>query len=1038
MADTATRQVIAVVTDSFAPFHQEVVAGLRPHFTAAGFGTLVVAGRDVRADRLIQAAEYSDAFSGSLGTHLDVRGAVVVAGATPPQMSNEAIAAYTERLTDGPVVSLGIRLVGVPSITIAWDGAIVQLMDHIVTDPSRRRFVFIRGFAGDPHSQLREAGFRAGLKRAGLEVHEELIVSGSYTVADALSAVSELLDAGHEFDAIVAANDDMATGAIAALSAAQLRVPKDVLVAGFDDSLASFTCEPPLTSVVLDTAHLTSATAEVLVNAITSNVALHPDLEVEIPSGLVIRASTNLEPTQLPQIDNSDFDIVSYLIEEVSGRWDEGRAPSYLPPQPLAVAVAQTMVSGDETFRRFCNSALSKVPAITNRAELLWVRHAVRELRAVITALPHGVIPQVGLSAILKQLVEVDEWRIPLERQLETERLAHRHRQERLVMLLASCSDPESLWDALRRGLGSLGMKNAWVVVSDYAEPDESLADELAMRLVFSLGDEILPTAERFARESVLPDRFRHELEQDVHVLVPLRVGDSDIGYMVIEPRGEYLLELEAIASGVAQVLRHVDQVNDLEHQASRLRVANEALDHLARRDSLTGLANRKMFLDVLENEMDSVDEDSEVAVLFFDLDGFKVINDTLGHEAGDHLLRIVANRAGDVISENDTLARLGGDEFIMILRNDRGSTRPAEVAEAVLAKVSETCIISGEKVSISASMGMSVFPGDGVSTDELIRNADAAMYDAKASGKNRFARYSDGITGQQGTEVELREALRIGIENDEFYLEFQPRVCLATGEVQAFEAFLRWNPSVEVAEEDRKPDRFIVVAERNGLIAALDSVSLDRACKEAKRWSDAGHPVPVSVNMSVKRLQEADIAAQVADALERHDLQPELLELELSEQALVSDLEASRSKLQSVRDMGVRCSIDDYGTGSSSVTDLTHLPLDFVKIDGSIVAGADTESPLLETNRRNIEAIVGLSSVLGLTAVAEGIETTEQYEFLCQIGCEQGQGYEINRSLAAVPEGAEDVWPEIICPVTDPDPSDGFGESRHGLSCAN
>lgn len=1025
MPDASTRQVIAVITDAFAPYHQMVVDSLRPHFSAAGYGTLAVAGRDVQTDQLVRLANYTQPFTGSLGTHLNVRGAVVVSGAAPPDMSDDEVARYVERLTDGPVISFGLLLPGVPSVTVAWDQAIIDLMDHVTADPARRRFVFIRGFAGDPHSKIREAGFRAGIQRAGISVDERLVIRGNYSVADSMQAVSELLDAGHCFDGVIAANDDMAVGAIAALGAAGFSIPGDVIVAGFDDSLAAFTSEPPLTSVRLDTAGKTKATADLLLNALDSNLVLHPDLEVQIDSCLVKRESTrttrlqdDLKSDQIPP------NIEQYLEEQILTRWEVDRAPEYFAYVNLAKAAVQTLLTGDGAFTRALEKAWSNLPRITNKADALWVRHAVRQLRTLSIEVESGEVAIAGLRAILKQLVAVDEWRSPVEKLIETERHAHRQRQERLVMMLATCSDLESLWATLRTGLGSIGMRNAWVATNDDEQPSAEDANT-TMQLAFSLSDQELPDSERFSRENVLPERFRHVLEHDVHVLVPLRAGDSDIGYMVLEPRGEYLVELEAIASGIAQVLRHVGQVGNLEHQAARLRLANEALDHLARRDSLTGLANRKMFLERLEQEIDSVTDDEEVNILFFDLDGFKHINDTLGHESGDHLLRIVSNRAGGLISDKDTLARLGGDEFIIILRHAKGSTRSTDVAHALLTLVSDTCIISGQKTKISASLGIAKFPQDGVTTDELVRNADAAMYAAKGAGKNRFSYYSKDLPGENDSEVELREALRVGLDNDEFYLEYQPRICLASGKVQAFEALLRWDPSSEIADEDRRPDRFVVVAERNGLIAALDSVSLDRACREARRWADGGHPIPVSVNMSVKRLQEADIAAQVVDALERHGLPPELLELELSEQALVNDLAASRSKLQSVRETGVRCSIDDYGTGNTSVVDLAELPLDIVKIDGSVVARIDDETDAgSEAGRRNVRAILAVSASLGLTAVAEGIETAAQLQFLQDIGCAQGQGFELNRNLVSLPEGARDVWPALPYPSGDPEPS--------------
>lgn len=740
MGKREQRHVIAVVTDAFAPFHRKVLDGLWPQFSAAGYGTLAVAGRDVRTDRLIGAAVTDHGrYHGVFGTQLEVRGAVVVCGATPPEMSDSAVVEYVAELAQGPVVSLGIVLPGVPSVTIAWDDAIDELMAHMVRDPRRRRFVFIRGFAGDPHSKRREAGFRAGMAKAGLHVDEDLVVSGNYSVADALASVARLLDHGQRFDGIIAANDDMAVGALAALNGHGLRVPEDVIVAGFDDSLAAFTSEPALTSVRLDTSLLTQSTARLLLDSIESDRPIPPDLEIQIESGLAVRASTRLPIVdRRPPVREPSGDLAAHLFDRITSRWEVDRAPKRIDIDDLAQGAVDTMLTGDDSFLRARNRSYTNPAPFADPAEVFWLRHAARELQALTVELGEGQIPEAGLRAMVKELAAVERRLRPTEALQKTEGRAHLQLQERLLMRLATCSDIESLWVALRTGLRSLGMSNAWVATNDES-PSEAM-----MQLLFSLDEELGSSPELFPRASVLPERFGEVLERDVHVLVPLRAGNSDIGYMVVEPRGEHLLELEAIASAIAQVLRHVHQVGDLKHQAARLRLANEALDRLARLDSLTGLANRKLFLERLDQQLETVGPDRELSILFLDLDGFKLINDTLGHEAGDHLLQLVADRLAGVLDEVDTLARLGGDEFTILVGHGTGDHRAVEIAEAALAALERPCVLLGRTFNISASIGIARSPDDGTSTDELVRNADAAMYAAKAAGKNRFTHYED------------------------------------------------------------------------------------------------------------------------------------------------------------------------------------------------------------------------------------------------------------------------------------------------------
>lgn len=734
-AGRTPRRVIAVVTDAFAPFHRDVLESIQPHFSAAGFGTLGVAGRDVRTDRLLEAADGRNGYyRGAFGTQLDVQGAVIVCGATHPSMPADAVASYISELTDGPVVSLGIALPAVPSVELDWPTGIAELMGHVLGLSRSRRLAFVRGFPGDPHSEMREAGFRHAIREAGLSVDERLILSGNFSVADARNAVAGLLATGLRFDGLIAANDDMAVGAIAAIAAHGLSVPEDVFVAGFDDALCSVTSDPTLTTVRLDTARLTASTANLVIEAIKSGVPLPSDLIVRIDSGLIVRDSTRSDVVASE---------TTSLSKRVADRLERSRAPHDVDIDALAAAAIATLRSGTEAFISWFEGLCAAADASGNRVDVIWLRHAWRELHSVVSGLKQDD-DTMRRRVMLDQLAVIDRRLHPIETRHETELTVHRQLQDRLVMRLAACSDTASLWEELRAGLRSLGMLNAWVVAHESPERVSEHSQSAPMELLFSLETDDLTGTEPFDAARILPSQMAGLLEQDMHVLVPLRAGDSDIGYMVVEPRGEYLLELEAIASGVAQVLRHVRQVADLEGQAARLHLANETLDRLAGQDALTGLANRKLFLSRLEEHVADIGDHESLAMVFLDLDGFKQINDTLGHGAGDQLLRIIAGRLSEVIADSDTLARLGGDEFTIIVHDSADAERVLEVAQQALGAAAMPALLSGHEVSVSASLGIACFPLDGETAEELMRNADIAMYAAKEAGKNRFEIYCD------------------------------------------------------------------------------------------------------------------------------------------------------------------------------------------------------------------------------------------------------------------------------------------------------
>lgn len=661
-------------------------------------------------------------------------------------MSDAAIANYVETLTTGPVVSFGIALPGVPSVTIAWDEAIASLMAHMTSDPCRRRFAYIRGFPRDPHSMRREAGFRLGLQRAGRAFDDQLLLQGNYSVADAFNAVTRLVDAGLGADAIVAANDDMAIGAMAALASRGQTVPDDVIVAGFDDSVASFTSKPALTSVRLDTERLAEATADVLLGAIAAGQPLGNDFRKEIASGLVIRASTG-GPEVKPNV--SAIDPRARML----ATWEPERAPEPFDAVGLADSVLQTMRTGDDSFatarRRITESDIGAFA----EGDVIWLRHMVDQIRAALTNPAERVASDSGLRKMVEQLAIFDAELVPVEMMNRTAKDVHRELQERLVMHIASCSDRASLWATLSSGLRSLGMTNAWVALNDpEGQPKSTDSAECVgsagrqdgdrMRLIFSLADGPSDATETFQRSSILPDRFGAILEQDVFAVVPLRAGTSNIGHIVLEPLGEHLLELESLASGVAQILRHVDHVDDLEFQAARLQLANETLDRLASRDSLTGLSNRKSFLEELELRLQQAEHPSVLSVLFVDLDGLKRINDTFGHEAGDQLLRIVADRLRRAVDSDDVVARLGGDEFTLIVEHQVGEDSAAKVATRAIEAIAAPCQMFGHEIAVSASVGIASMPDHGTTADALMRHSDSAMYVAKASGRNRFARF--------------------------------------------------------------------------------------------------------------------------------------------------------------------------------------------------------------------------------------------------------------------------------------------------------
>jgi diguanylate cyclase (GGDEF)-like protein/PAS domain S-box-containing protein len=452
--------------------------------------------------------------------------------------------------------------------------------------------------------------------------------------------------------------------------------------------------------------------------------------------------------------------------------------------------------------------------------------------------------------------------------------------------------------------------------------------------------------------------------------------------------------EAKEMASAFATQIGIVLQRLTLEQALER---SNQDLAKLANYDALTGLPNRTLFSDRLNQALAKARRTgSSVGLLFLDLDGFKVVNDSLGHSTGDVLLQAVAQRLANCTREEDTVARLGGDEFTIILSSLEAPQDAVYVARKVLECLEQPFLIDKHELHISTSIGMSSYPQDGYTTEELLRNADTAMYHAKSSGKNRYHFFTPELNARALEHLRLENDLRRGLERAEISLVYQPRISLQDGKVSSFEALARWtHPELG----NIPPNTFIPIAEKSQLIRSLGREVLKQACKQAKVWQEAGQPKRVAVNLSVKQLQQPDIAQEVARILEETGLEGQWLELEITESAAMTDVESNIITLQTLRDMGIYISIDDFGTAYSSLNYLKRLPVNSLKIDRSFVKDI---TDLTSADHAIVRAVIALGKSLHFSLVAEGVENEVQHQWLRDYGCDEAQGYLFSKPLPA------------------------------------
>ncbi|MCE5324530.1 EAL domain-containing protein [bacterium] len=422
-----------------------------------------------------------------------------------------------------------------------------------------------------------------------------------------------------------------------------------------------------------------------------------------------------------------------------------------------------------------------------------------------------------------------------------------------------------------------------------------------------------------------------------------------------------------------------------------------ETLRQQATHDPLTGLPNRLLFGDRLTQQLAiSRRKNQLTAVMYLDLDRFKFINDTLGHNFGDMLLQEVAIRLTTCLRETDTLARMGGDEFTIILTDVDIPDNATMVAQKVLEKLSKPFSLEGRELFVTASIGISISPSDGLDAETLVRNADTAMYRAKEQGRNNYHLYTESMNAAAVEWMKLESNLRKALDNNEFLVYYQPRVEIETGRVMGVEALVRWlHPEYGMIQ----PAQFIPLAEETGLIAPISELVVRKTCAQAVQWQTMGiEPITVSVNISARQFQQDSLVTMITNALNEAKLEPQYLELELTESTLMQDPEAAIGILLRLKSMGVRISVDDFGTGYSSLSYLKRFPINAVKIDRSFVRDINSNAD----DAAIAGAVVAMAHSLKLTVIAEGVETLEQLEFLRTLKCDEMQGYFITPPIPA------------------------------------
>jgi diguanylate cyclase (GGDEF)-like protein/PAS domain S-box-containing protein len=504
-----------------------------------------------------------------------------------------------------------------------------------------------------------------------------------------------------------------------------------------------------------------------------------------------------------------------------------------------------------------------------------------------------------------------------------------------------------------------------------------------------------------YRREAVNVSDIMHDpLWEDCRELAAANGFRSCWSTPILSYRGDVLgtfaMYSNDVREGTEAEAHLVDVTTRIAGIAIERKLAEERIHFMANHDSLTGLPNRTLLKDRLSQAILYAQRYGRgVSVVFIDLDNFKFVNDSLGHNAGDELLTIIAERMVDSVRAADTVVRLGGDEFVILILDQPNSDIVCETVEKLKTVIAETVQVKGHDFKVTASIGVATYPNDGTDADSLLANADAAMYRAKETGRDNFQFYTQSLNKEANEKFQLQTDLRLAIGRSEFILLYQPQVELRTGRVFAVEALIRWNhPTLGVIP----PIKFIPLAEACGLIVPIGDWVLHEACRQNKAWQDAGLPsVNISVNISARQFREKDLVSRVVRALQISGLDGQFLELELTESLIMQDVASAVATMKELQGLGVQLSIDDFGTGYSSLSSLKTFPVARLKIDKSFINDLGTN----ENANAVASAVISLGHKLNLKVIAEGVETDEQVAFLRDNNCDEMQGNHFSRPLA-------------------------------------
>ncbi|WP_167747221.1 EAL domain-containing protein [Cohnella luojiensis] len=889
----------------------------------------------------------------------------------------------------------------------SMNAAVHHLIDH-----GHRDIAFV-GNMDQYDLQERYLGYRDALEDRGLPFDERRVIKTKDNILEGgVNATEELLLSGVSFTAVAAGTDLNALGVIDCLQSKGYSVPQDYAVIGFDDIHQSAVNYPSLTTVRQPFEDMAKEAVRKVFEMLEGGAV--EGNESIVPARFIVRSSCACaERTQFSSA--SDFDNYMHSLTQLRISLHNITVNNYKMTLGLILATKEDRIHISNLFWNLSHwGCLALWEEDTNGQRNLVVRQvfskngdAVPPLGEKyqlhhfppIDYLPPGTVPG-GEDIVILHPVKSDlqNWGYialagpldPLNNFVANDLSRHS------FTILAVALEREMLFDQIRSIAEKLEIVSRTTNdgIWDWNLETNKIDWNIRAHNILSRASAELTDAPGSFLELVHPEdqqalrlSFMQPYRKDLPIQLEFRIRGFHGRFLWIFLAGDI------VWNAAGRPVRIIGSLTDITEKK-----ANEArITQLAYQDALTGLPNRLLFKEKLSEAMeDRVRDGKKLAVMMIDLDRFKIVNDTLGHQTGDSLLQHVAQELKECVGEQDIIARLGGDEFIVMLSSIHGVDEVVRVAEKMLRMLTKPFLLEGQQFYLSASIGACMYPCHGEDVDSLIKYADLAMYHTKENGGNRLEIYTPALSSKRVERFNMENDLRYALEREELTLHFQPQVSLSTGKVYGAETLLRWNtPDGKTIQ----PGEFIPLAEETSLIIPIGQWVLEQACKECRRWIHAGMPsLVISVNISAVQFQQEDFPDIVRNVLQSTGIEPFNLCLEITEHTAVQNMEHSIRLLNELVAIGVKIAIDDFGIGQSSLLWLKKLPVHIVKIDPSFILNMIVDSD----DEAIAKAVIEMSHSLGLSVTAEGVETEGQMHRLQQLECDRIQGFFTGRPMTS------------------------------------